>query len=209
MSLLSLVVTFIKDLIDLMKSEVLQMRVFRNNQLKLEQSVVTIGAFDGIHRGHQALIKKAKSQAELYGIPLVVYTFDPPPKVYFQNQSILTSLPEKKYFLEALGVSYSVFASFDEEYALRGVQDFIDELSDVNPKEVWVGPGFNFGKGKSGTIEDLNNAFKAYQHPIVTCPKGEVISSTRIRQLFQHKEAEQAYYLLGRNQFVLSGINGQ
>jgi len=178
------------------------MRTFGNNQLKLGQSVVTIGAFDGIHRGHQALIKKAKSQADLYGVPLVVYTFDPPPKVYFQNQSMLTSLAEKKRFLKALGVSYTVFASFDKEYASRSVQDFIDELSDVNPREVWVGPGFNFGKGKSGTIENLDNAFNAYQHPVVTCPKGEVISSTRIRKLFQHKEAEQAYYLLGRSQFA-------
>jgi riboflavin kinase / FMN adenylyltransferase len=186
--------------------EVLPMRIYRNNQLKLEQSVVTIRAFDGIHRGHQALIKKAKLQADLYGVPLVVYTFDPPPKVYFQNQSILTSLTEKKSFLKALGVTYTVFASFDEEYASRGVQDFIDELSDVNPMELWVGPGFHFGKGKSGTIEDLEKAFNAYQHPSVTCPNGEVISSTRIRQLFQHEELEQAYYLLGRNQLTLNNV---
>lgn len=179
------------------------MRIYRNNQLKLDQSVVTIGAFDGIHRGHQALIKKAKSQADFYEVPLVVYTFDPPPKVYFQNQSILTSLSEKKRFLEALDVSYTIFASFDEEYASRSVQDFIEELGDVNPREIWVGPGFNFGKAKSGTIKDLDKAFKAHQHPIVTCPKGEVISSTRIRQLFQHEKVEQAYDLLGRNQLTL------
>ncbi|MCG7334917.1 FAD synthetase family protein [Sporosarcina sp. ACRSM] len=180
------------------------MKVFQNNQLKLEQSVVTIGAFDGIHRGHQALIKKAKSQAELYKVPLVVYTFDPPPKVFFQNQPLLTSLPEKRRFLKELGVCYTVFASFDEVYASRGVQDFIDELSDVNPKEIWVGPGFNFAKGKSGTIADLDNAFKAYQHPAVKCPEGEVISSTRIRNLLQHKEVEKAYSLLGRNQYAVN-----
>jgi riboflavin kinase / FMN adenylyltransferase len=180
------------------------MRISEQNQLKLENSVVTIGAFDGIHRGHQALIKKAKLQANLYGVPLVVYTFDPPPKVYFQNQSMLTSLPEKKRFLEALGVSYTVFASFDEAYAARSAQDFIDELNDVNPREIWVGPGFNFGKGKSGSLEDLNNAFNAYQHPVVTCPKGEVISSTRIRKLFEHKETKQAYDLLGRHEFALA-----
>lgn len=180
------------------------MKVFQNNQLKLEQSIVTIGAFDGIHRGHQALIKKAKSQAEHHGVPLVVYTFDPPPKVYFQNQSILTSLPEKKRFLEELGVSYTVFASFNEEYAARSVQDFLDELRDMNPLEIWVGPGFNFGKGKSGSIEDLNHAFTAYQHPVVTCPEGEVISSTRIRKLLQHQQVEKAYDLLGRNQYSLN-----
>jgi riboflavin kinase/FMN adenylyltransferase len=180
------------------------MRIFRNNQLELEQSVVTIGAFDGIHRGHQALINKAKSQADFYGVPLVVYTFDPPPKVYFQNQSMLTSLSEKKKFLEAMGVSYTVFASFDKEYSSRSADDFIDELSAVNPLEVWVGPGFHFGKGKSGTIESLKDEFKAYQHHNVTCPDGEVISSTRIRELFRHKQMEKAYYLLGRNQLSLT-----
>lgn len=180
------------------------MRVFQNNQLELKQSVVTIGAFDGIHIGHQALIKKAKSRAGFHGVPLVVYTFSPPPKVYFQNQTILTSLSEKKKFLEALDVSYTVFASFDEKYSSRSAQDFVDELSDMNPMEVWVGPGFHFGKGKSGTIEDLNVVFKAYQHPIVTCSDGEVISSTRIRELLRHNETEKAYYLLGRNQLALT-----
>lgn len=176
----------------------------RNNQLQLDQAVVTIGAFDGIHRGHQALISKAKERADEYGVPLVVYTFDPPPKVYFQNQSILTSLPEKKKFLEELGVTYTVFASFDQAYASRSVQDFIDELSQINPKEIWVGPGFNFGNKKSGSIKDLAKNFNAYQHPIVTCSDGEVISSTRIRELFRHQEAEQAYYLLGRKPYALT-----
>lgn len=180
------------------------MKIFRENELQLKESIVTIGAFDGIHRGHQALIRKAKAQADFYNIPLVVYTFDPPPKVYFQNQSILTPLDEKQRFLEALGVSYTIFASFDEVYASREVQDFIDELSDINPREIWVGPAFHFGKKKSGTIHDLNEAFEAYQHPVVTCPEGEVISSTRIRQLFQHEQIEQANDLLGRHQLVIN-----
>lgn len=181
------------------------MKCLQNNQLELSHSVVTIGAFDGVHRGHQALIRQAKMQADYYGVPLVVYTFDPPPKVYFQNQSMLTSLPEKKTFLEALGVSYTVFASFNEAYASRSVQDFIDELSRVNPKEIWVGPDFHFGKGKSGSIEDLVKNFNAFQHPIVTCSDGKVISSTRIRELLQHDEVKQAYDLLGRKPYTLTG----
>ncbi|AXI00235.1 FAD synthetase [Sporosarcina sp. PTS2304] len=176
----------------------------QNNQLELNQSVVTIGAFDGIHRGHQALIKNAKARADSYGVPLVVYTFDPPPKVYFQNQSILTPLSEKKKFLEELGVSYTVFASFDQTYASRSVKEFIDELRLVNPQEVWVGPEFNFGKGKSGSIVDLAEHFTAFQHPVVTCPEGEVISSTRIRELFKHQNIEQAYYLLGRKPYAVT-----
>lgn len=171
---------------------------FSNNELTLQQSVVTIGAFDGIHRGHQALIRKAKAQADSYGVPLVVYTFDPPPKVYFQNQDLLTSLSEKKQFLQELGVDYTVLASFDQAYAARSVKDFIDELSEVNPEEVWVGPGFNFGKGKSGSIVDLKKVFHAFAHPIVRCDEGVIISSTRIRHLFNCQQVDQAYNLLGR-----------
>lgn len=169
-----------------------------NNKLVLKESVVTIGAFDGIHRGHQALIRTAKAQADSYGVPLVVYTFDPPPKVYFQNQDMLTSLTEKKQFLQELGVDYTVFATFNQTYAARSVQDFIDELSEVNPLEVWVGPGFNFGKGKSGSIVDLKKAFHAFTHPIVRCDDGEIISSTRIRHLLNCQQVNQAYTLLGR-----------
>lgn len=183
------------------------MECLPNNQLELRHSVVTIGAFDGIHKGHQALIRQAKTQAAYYGVPLVVYTFDPPPKVYFQNQPMLMSLPEKKMFLEELGVSYTVFASFNEAYASRSVQDFIDELRHVNPKEIWVGPGFHFGKGKSGSIEDLAKYFTAFEHPIVTCSAGKVISSTRIRKLFQDEKIEQAYDLIGRKQSTLTAAH--
>lgn len=182
------------------------MKCFQNNQLKLQQCVVTIGAFDGIHRGHQALIRKAKARADMYGAPLVVYTFDPPPKVFFQKQTMLTTLSEKKIFLQELGVDYTVFASFDQMYAARSVQEFIDELGEMNPQEIWVGPGFYFGKEKSGSIDDLNKVFPAYQHPAVTCQAGEVISSTRIRQLFQRQQVEQAYVLLGREPYSLTAV---
>lgn len=182
------------------------MKCFQNNQLKLQQCVMTIGAFDGIHRGHQALIRKAKTQADAYGVPLVVYTFDPPPKVYFQKQTMLTTLPEKKKFLQELGVDYTIFASFDQAYAARSVGDFIDELGEVNPQEIWVGPGFHFGNEKSGSLEELNKVFHAYQHPAVTCSAGEVISSTRIRQLFQRQQVEQAYVLLGREPYSLPAV---
>lgn len=182
------------------------MKIHGINELTLAQSIVTIGAFDGIHLGHQTLINKAKSRAEFFNIPLVVYTFDPPPKVYFQKADILTSLPEKKQFLEALGVCHTIFAPFNEKYASRSVEEFIEELASINPQEIWVGPDFQFGNGKTGTIEDLDRAFTAYQHPVVLCQRGERISSTRIRNLFQSEEIEQANNLLGRNDVVIENV---
>lgn len=176
----------------------LPIKTYRDGELELSRSIVTIGAFDGLHLGHQALINQAKLRAEEHRIPLIVYTFDPPPKVYFQNQSLLTPLAEKKEFLQIMGVDYTIFASFDDHYASKSVNDFLNELRKVHPKEIWVGPDFHFGKGKSGTARDLNTISKTYEQPVVRCPKGEVISSTRIRNLFQCQEVEQAYRLLGR-----------
>ncbi|MEV9641181.1 FAD synthetase family protein [Mammaliicoccus sciuri] len=176
----------------------LPIKVYRDGELELPQSIMTIGAFDGLHLGHQALINRAKSRAEIYGVPFVVYTFDPPPKVYFQNQSLLTPFAEKEKFLRNMGVDYTIVASFDEHYASRSVGEFLVELRKIHPQEIWVGPNFYFGKGKSGTTQDLNMISKTFEQPVVRCSKGEVISSTRIRKLFQGNEADQAYCLLGR-----------
>lgn len=97
-----------------------------------------------------------------------------------------------------MGVSYAVIASFDDDFASRTVEEYINELHRLNPLEIWVGPGFHFGKGKGGSIIDLLDQFNTFQHPIVTCAEGEVISSTRIRQLLLNKQFEKAHYLLGR-----------
>ncbi|MFT4413693.1 FAD synthetase [Fredinandcohnia humi] len=174
------------------------MKVFKNNQLKLNNSVVSIGAFDGIHLGHQALIRKAKMRADDHGVPLVVYTFDPPPKAFFQHQMVLTPISEKIQYLQELGCSYTVIASFDQEYASRSVTDFVEELALLHPLEIWVGPDFHFGKGKSGSITNLEKAFTAFQHPVVTCEEGNVISSTRIRNLLLQNKLDKAQSLLGR-----------
>jgi cytidyltransferase-like protein len=71
------------------------MRVHREGTLSLPGSVVTVGAFDGVHRGHRALIRRAVKHAGRAGVPSVAYTFEPPPKAFFQDAPILTPLPEK------------------------------------------------------------------------------------------------------------------
>ncbi|UCZ52745.1 FAD synthetase family protein [Bacillus shivajii] len=175
------------------------MNVYKNDQLELNQSIVTVGAFDGIHRGHRALIHKAKAQADKYSVPLVVYTFDRPPRVYFQNQMMLMTQEEKMTHFQQLGVTHVIFASFTRDYASRSVDDFIKELNRLTPLEIWVGPDFQFGKGKSGTLEDLKQHFNAYKFPAVKCAEGEVISSTRIRKLIFDEDYEKAALLLGKS----------
>lgn len=177
------------------------MILFREGELELKRSVVTIGAFDGIHIGHQSLILKAVSRAQTLNVPSVVYTFDPPPRAYFQKQMILTNVEEKVSFIKKLNVDYLVVANFDEHYITRSAEMFIEELKGLSPKEIWVGSNFQFGKGKKGTISLMAEHFKTFIHPLQKCSNGETISSTRIRNLLCRKENQLANELLGRNLF--------
>ncbi|MFB4162369.1 adenylyltransferase/cytidyltransferase family protein [Alteribacillus sp. JSM 102045] len=176
------------------------MNIYKNNQLTLTSSVVSIGAFDGLHRGHQTLIKEAAKRAREWGVPSVVYTFNPPPRAYFQNTKVLTSEEEKIELIKQLGIDYVVMADFNEAYASREAEEFLLELEFLCPREIWVGPNFQFGKGKKGDVTLLSNYLPVKVHPLVRCEKGEIISSTRIRELLQKDKRKQAYHLLGRPQ---------
>ncbi|OIK14980.1 FAD synthetase [Bacillus sp. MUM 116] len=167
--------------------------------LQLPASVLTIGALDGVHKGHQALIKTAKERATELGVPLVVYTFDPPPRVYFKNAMLLSSLPEKLLKLESLGVDFCIIAPFNEHYMTKEVSSFISEITELNPVEIWEGPDFHFGKNREGTIDTLQKYFSVKIMQSLRCPSGEIISSSRIRTLFKENKQVQAEQLLGWN----------
>lgn len=170
------------------------MRIHTCNDLKLPASIIAIGAFDGVHKGHQELILSARLQAEKLQVPFVLYTFDPPPKVYFQKVRLLTSLPEKLERLSRLGVQHVIVAPFDTHYALRKAEEFYEELQALNPKGIWVGSDFRFGINRSGNVDLLRERFPVHLLEPVRCGSGEVISSSRIRQLFN-----EANTLLGWN----------
>jgi FAD synthase len=165
--------------------------------LRLPGSGVSIGAFDGVHRGHQALIRHAVKRADRLGVPSVAYTFDPPPKAFLHGAPILTPLPEKVRRLEALGLDHAVVALFDEDYAARGTEDFLKEITALNPVEVWVGPNFRFGSEKGGDPETLGARFPTRSFEPVLCGGGKVISSSRVRALMARGAHGEARELLG------------
>lgn len=173
------------------------MQIFSCDSLKLPASVLAIGAFDGVHRGHQQLIRKAKTQADWMQVPLVVYTFDPPPRVYFQKKLQLASLPEKLERLRRLGVDHTVVAPFDTFYASREAEVFLDEIHTMNPVSIWVGKDFKFGANRNGNIDTLKQNFQINSLDLVCCQDGEIISSTRIRHLIANNMTAKAEQLLG------------
>lgn len=164
--------------------------------LELDASVVAIGAFDGVHRGHQKLIKSAVASAERLRCPSVVYTFDMPPKAFFVGAQVLTPVEEKLRKIELLGANRAVVAKFDREYAARSADSFMDELARLNPREIWVGADFRFGAKSAGDVAMLSRRFNVRVLDVVCCEKGEVISSTRIRRLLGH-DPSTASQLLG------------
>ncbi len=167
--------------------------------LSLPASVVTAGAFDGVHRGHQALIRKMVERAVELGVPSVAYTFDPPPRAYFQDARVLTPLAKKVRRLEALGLDHTVVAVFDAAYAARSAQNFLEELADLSPVEVWVGQDFRFGRGEEGDVETLSGRFTTRVFEPLKCEEEKVISSNRVRALLAQGALDKAHDLLGWN----------
>lgn len=155
----------------------------RDGELALDASVVTIGAFDGVHRGHQELLTQTIAAAQRRGVPAVVYTFDPPPKVYFGQAEPLTSLREKLERIATFGPDHIVVADFNQLYLRRSAADFLAELQLLQPCEVIVGEDFRFGSCKGGTALLLRQHFNTSILPPVRCGNGEIVSSSRIRSL--------------------------
>ncbi len=171
-------------------------RIVTDRQISLEESVIAVGAFDGVHQGHQALVAGAVAEARRARIPAVVWTFDPPPKVFFGRAARISPLEEKLARIARLGPDWIVVASFTAAYAARSAEDFLKDLARAGPRRLHVGGDFRFGARQSGDLALLARRFAVVQAPVVACGAGERISSSRIRALWAEGRAEEAARLL-------------
>jgi len=185
------------------------MRIFRHFgdvPPALKGAVVAIGNFDGVHKGHQALIAAARAEAQARGAPLMILAFEPHPQEFFRPRpdSIrLTPLRIKARLLYELGADALVALPFDAAMARSSPADFVkDVLVDgLGASGVVVGPDFEFGKGRAGKFSTLKE-MGAAQGFSVTCfdmvTTSQVkISSTRIRDALKAARPEEAASLLG------------
>ncbi|MEY4965600.1 MAG: hypothetical protein RL274_1183 [Pseudomonadota bacterium] len=186
------------------------MRIFRHFEdvpAGLRGAVVAVGNFDGVHRGHRALIAEAKVQAEARKAPLAVLSFEPHPQEYFRpspESFRLTPLRAKARLLADLGVDALFALNFDGEMASRSPQDFVQTvlLDGLSLSGVVVGHDFEFGKGRAGNLAALSymgemEGFTVTAFDTVTASGAEKISSTLIRQLLKAAKPEEAARLLG------------
>ncbi|MFN4073169.1 MAG: riboflavin biosynthesis protein RibF [Thermus sp.] len=159
--------------------------------------VVAVGSFDGVHLGHQHLLHQALAEAKSLHQPLLVYTFDPPTKVFTRGEGFLMDLTEKVEALRALGVELILAVAFNETFAQREAGEFLEDLRRLGASRIYVGEDFRFGKGRGGGPEDLAQVAPVRTVPLLTLG-GEPVKSSRIRALLQEGRVEEARHLLGR-----------
>ncbi|MFC2253509.1 FAD synthetase [Labrys portucalensis] len=174
-----------------------QARVHRECELTLSASVMTVGAFDGVHHGHQALLTRVVDEARRNGVPSVIYTFETPPKVVFQGALQLTPPAERIRRFSLFSIDHIIMARFDKDYSARPAMSFIQELGRLNPRGLWVGADFRFGKDRSGDIAMLARYFSLHILEDVAACEGKRVSSTRLRALIAEGRREEARRLHG------------
>jgi len=197
------------------------LRIFRHFEdvpPALKGAVVAIGNFDGVHRGHRALIAEAKIQAEARRSPLAVLSFEPHPQEYFkalhQQSGLtpagpesfrLTPLRAKSRLLSDLGVDALFALTFDGDMARRTPQDFVVNVlvNGLGISGAVVGHDFEFGQKRAGNLATLAymgemEGFTVTAFDTVTASGDEKISSTLIRQMLKQARPEEAARLLGR-----------
>jgi len=183
-------------------------------EINLEKACLTIGSFDGLHRGHQKLIAALVDSANQQNAPAVVLTFFPHPAVilkHIESPYYLSTPDEKADQLAKLGVDILITIPFTLQLAEITAEDFIAKLiKHTGFKHLVVGCGFVLGKGRQGTV-DVLTAIGRLKDYTVTCisPEendSEIISSSKIRGLLETGDVTAASSLLGRNYSITGKV---
>jgi riboflavin kinase/FMN adenylyltransferase len=181
---------------------------FRRPELK---TVVTMGNFDGIHLGHQALVGNAVTEAKQWGTKSVVFTFEPHPLKLLAPErapQMIVNHQDKMDMLQGLGVDAVIVQTFDHRFASIQAEDFVRRylLERLNLSKIWLGSDLRFGRARKGSAEDLIRwgtelGFGVgIVEPILV--QGHRISSSRIRQLIEQGSVDEVQPMLGRYHFI-------
>jgi len=174
---------------------------------ELRGGVVAIGNFDGMHRGHQAVLDRALAEAERRGVPALVLTFEPHPRTVFRPDVplfILTPPPVKARLIAELGFDAVVEQRFTRDFASNSAEDFVTRVLDrgLGISHAVTGFDFHFGKDRQGGPAFLMASGEKHGFGVTLVDAfrdegAEVISSSRIRQLLSEGEVSEAAGLLG------------
>jgi riboflavin kinase/FMN adenylyltransferase len=176
------------------------------NHLDLNDSVLTIGVYDGVHRGHQKLVGSVVNQARERGVTSVVVTFFPHPAVILRGRQpafYLTKPEERAALLGDLGVDHVVTQQFDEEFSRTTAQIYLQRLkTHTGFNDLWIGENFSMGYQREGNRVYLQRVSEEFDYQLnVAAPvivDGEVVSSTRVREALRIGEVGRVRRYLGR-----------
>ena len=176
-------------------------------------SVITIGTFDGVHVGHQKIIKKLAQLAKKEKCNSVVLTFFPHPRMVLQKDSnikLINSIKERAQLLENNGLDTLIIHPFDKEFAKLSALSFVKEVlvKKLHVSKLVIGYDHHFGKNREGNIEQLKEYAHTYNFEIIEIPAQDInevaISSTKIRKALNEGNIEKTNTYLNY-QFTLSG----
>ena len=183
------------------------------NSLLDKKTVVTIGTFDGVHIGHQKIIKRLINTGKAEGLQSVILTFFPHPRMVLQKDSnikLINTINERHDILDDLGLDYLIIKKFTEEFSRLSAEDFVKQIlvDKLNAKKVIIGYDHRFGRNRNADINDLKDFGEAFGFEVEEISAQDIndvsVSSTKIRTALNEGKIDKANTFLGYN-FMLTG----
>ena len=186
------------------------MKIYNNLKIKKEHrnSVVAIGNFDGIHLGHQKVLRQAQKKAKIKKIPFGLITFEPMPVMYFNSKiknHKINSLEQKKFQLKKFKLNFLIIIKFNKKFSSFTAEKFIKKIlyDKIQSKFLYVSKNFRFGHKRLGNTQTLKKYEHAYKYKtIITSPVKKfklTVSSTLIRKKISTGKIQDANKLLNRS----------
>lgn len=184
------------------------------NVLGKEETVVTIGTFDGVHIGHQKIIKRLIKTGEQFGLKSVILTFFPHPRMVLQKDSnikLINTIEERHRILNDLGLDYLLIKEFTQEFSRLSAEDFVKQIlvDKLHARKVIIGYDHRFGRNRNADINDLKKFGEAYGFEVEEISAQDIddvsVSSTKIRTALQEGDIAKANAYLGYS-FMLTGV---
>ena len=191
------------------------MRIFDNlkSYSSEKESILTIGTFDGVHIGHNKILKRLIQDSKKNNLSSLVMTFFPHPRMILNKSheiKMIDTIDEKINLLEKTVLDNLIIHPFDNNFSKIRAKEFVEEIlvKKLKIKEIIIGYDHKFGKDREASVEDLKKFGKDYMFTVKEIPAQEIdsiaISSTKIRNAILNGEIEKCNKFLGRN-FILTG----
>jgi len=194
------------------------MKVYKNLNIenKFKNSVIAIGNFDGVHTGHQKVLKQAKKLAKKNKLKVGLLSFEPIPRMFFNKNFKnfrINSLEQKNFYLKKNNLDFFIIKNFNKKFSQIDYRNFIKEIifKKLKCKFIFVSKNFKFGKNRSGDVKKLKLFEKQFNYETLIVPpvkkNKKVLSSTIVRKLISEGRVSEVEGILGRPWSIIGKVN--